>query len=227
VLALDLDPQAHLTLGLQIPGDDRPAEQTVAALFHRGGNIIELMVETCEPNLKVLPASIRLARAAESFYAVLFREGKVREGLLPVKQDLDYVILDCPPNLGVLTVNALTAATHVLIPTQLSMYSLDGMSDLLDTMMSVKQDVADWDWRVLLTMVSGHAGERNQTAAKLLEPLSDRILKTHIHRTEAIERSQMRDDQTLAAVVLDRTSNRGARDYRNLVKEIATLWPAR
>lgn len=226
VLAVDLDPQAHFTQGLQIPGDDLPAERTVAALFDRGGDLNSLMVTTCEPNLKAVPSSIRLARAAESFYSVLFREARVRDALQPLKSAFDYVVLDCGPSLGVLNVNALVAADRVLIPSQPSLYSLDGLSDLLDTMQTVKRESADWDWRILLTMVSGHADERNRATARLLAPLSDRLLKTQIRRTEAIERSQFRDDERMSAVVLDRERwNRGAQDYRSLTLEVLAIWP--
>jgi chromosome partitioning protein len=227
VLAIDLDPQAHLTLGLQIEGDDLPAERTVAALFGRGGELGSIIVPSREPNLKAVPSSIRLARAAESFYSVVFRESKLREALSSIEASFDYVILDCGPSLGVLNVNALVAADRVLIPCPPSLYALDGLSDLLDTMQTVKRGCDEWDWRILLTMVSGHAAERNQATTRLLAPLTGRLLQTQIRRTETIERSQFRDDERLSAVVLERQrSNRGASDYRALCKEIVTLWPA-
>lgn len=227
VLAIDLDPQAHFTLGLQVDADDLPAEQTVAVLFGRGADLASIIVPTRQANLDVVPSSIRLARAAEGFYTVLFRETKLHDAVLPLKAKYDFIILDCGPTLGVLTVNALVAANRVLIPTQPSMYSLDGLSDLLDTMESVKEKTGDWDWRILLTMVSGHAEERNQTAQRLLAPLADHVLQTQIRRTEAIERSQFRDDDAVSAVVLDRQRwNRGALDYRRLTQEILAIWPA-
>ena len=227
VLAVDLDPQAHLTLGLQIESDDLPAERTVATLFSRGRGLESIIIPTREPNLHAVPSSIRLARAAESFYSVVFRESKLREALVAVRAQFDYIILDCGPSLGVLNVNALVAADRVLIPCQASLYALDGLSDLLDTMETVKRSDVDWDWRILLTMVSGRATERNQATLRLLAPFAARVLQSQIRRTEAIERSQFGDDAGLAAVVLDRQRrNRGSVDYRALTLEVATLWPA-
>lgn len=227
VLAVDLDPQAHLTMGLQIDSDELPVERTVAALFQRSAQLQPLIIPTSEKNLEAVPACIRLAKAAESFYAVLYREGRLREAFCEIAGNYDYVMIDCPPNLGVLTVNAIAAADVVLIPTQPSMYALDGLSDLLDTLETVRRGANHCDWRVLLTMVSGHAQERNETTQRLLAPLASRLLKTQIHRTEAIERSQMRDDRRLGAVVLDEKRwNRGAREYRQLTEEVVALWSA-
>lgn len=228
VLAIDLDPQAHLTLGLGIDSDQVAAEKTVAVLFREPQRLPGLVADTAEPNLKLVPASIRLAREVESLYGVIFREVKLREALQAAPATFDYVLMDCGPSLGVLSVNALVAADRILIPAQPSMYSLDGLSDLLDTLHTVKNGSSGHDWRILLTMVSGQAEERNEAAAKMLRPISDRMLATRIRRTEAIERSQMRDGAQPGAVILERQSwNRGARDYRKLVKEILEVWPAR
>lgn len=225
VLAVDLDPQYNLTLGLQVD-TDLPAERTVAALFQRGGGLASLIVRTAETNLKVVPASIRLAAAAENCYGVLFREVKLQEALPAIADDFDYIILDCPPNLGVLAVNGLVAAEKILIPTPPSTLALSGLADLLVTLQTVKGESADW--RILLTRVSGHGLDRLEAAERILAPFAERVLETHIHQTEGIERSQMRDDERLSAAVLDRPSaNRGARDYWSLVKEIETVWPAR
>ena len=146
------------------------------------------------------------------------------------------MLIDCQPSLEVLTQNALVAADKVLIPTQLGGFSLRGLSDLLETIEEIKEikdglnrsGIGDekTDWRILLTMVSGYGEERNQAAAKILAPLQDRILKTQIRRTEAIERSQMERDETdLTPVILQKGWNWGAQDYRQLVKEVLALWP--
>jgi chromosome partitioning protein len=227
VLAIDLDPQAHLTLGLQFDNSDLPADATVAGLFARGGTLAGVAVDTGEPNLKLVPSSIRLARAAEQFYGVIFREVKLAEALRAGAGDFDYVIMDCGPTLGVLSLNALVAANRILIPTQPSVWSLSGLSDLLDTIQTVKKDARDHDVRILLTMVSGRADERNQAAWTMLQPVQDRILRTRIHQTESIQRSQMHGEDRPGAVILEKQSwNRGARDYKQLVKEVVELWGA-
>lgn len=228
VLLIDLDPQAHATLALRIESEEIPSEKTVAALFY-DVPVSHIQVDTIEPNLKLIPASIHLATAVENLYSILFREGKLKNALRTVVDDFDYVILDSGPTLSVLSINAIVAADRVLIPTRLSLYSLDGMNALLNTIAQAKPDrSSDFDWRILLTMVRGHGKERQATAWEMLQPLQERILSTQIRDTEAVEKSQMNDDQSKAmAVVLSRQSgNRGAQDYRNLVKEIGEIWPA-
>jgi chromosome partitioning protein len=189
----------------------------------------EVAVETGEANLRLIPASIHLATAVETLYSVIFREIKLRKALDAVRDRYDYVLLDSGPNLGVLSVNALVAADRILIPTRLSMYSLDGLSALLDTIGRVKEPGADYDWRILLTMVKGYGKERQANAWNLLEPVRERILTTRIRETEAVEKSQLRDDDApgpMAVVREKGSANRGARDYQDLVKEVLELWPA-
>ena len=227
VLLIDLDPQAHSTLALRIDSDEVMAEHTVASLFYEG-QAQNILVDTIEPNLKLIPASIHLATAVESLYSVIFREVKLQKGLDAVKDRFDYVILDSGPNLGVLSINSIVAADKVLIPTRLSMYSLDGLNALLNTIAKVKQGPTEYDWRILLTMVKGYGKERQAAAWNILAPLSERILQTQIRETEAVEKSQMSEDEDeIMAVVLQKQSgNRGAQDYRALVKELVELWPA-
>ena len=226
VLLIDLDPQAHSTLALRIESGDITANRTVANLFY-DDQIDPLIVDTIEPNLKLLPSSIHLAVAVENLYSVIFRETKLARALKRVEDRFDYVILDCAPSLGVLSINAIVAADRVLVPTQLSMYSMDGLSALLDTIETVKPDTEEFDYRIVLTRVKGFGKERKAAAWKILEPLSHKILKTQIRETEAIEDSQMSEDEEIMAVVLQKqASNRGAQDYRSLVREVIELWPA-
>lgn len=225
VLLIDLDPQAHSTLALRIDSDEITSQQTVAALFY-DATLADVIVDTIEPNLKLLPASIHLASSVETLYSVIFREVRLAKALDTVVDQFDYVILDCAPNLGVLSINAIVAADKILIPTQLSMYSLDGLNALLNTVVKVKTDPEAYDYRVVLTKVKGHGKERQAAAWKILSPLSDRILTTQIRETEAVERSQMSEEDEFMAVVLQKASNRGAQDYRSLVKEVIELWPA-
>lgn len=227
VLLIDLDPQAHATLALRVDSDVIPAEKTVAALFN-DGRVGDILVKTIEPHLKLIPASIHLATAVENLYSVIFREVKLKKALEAVADDYDYVVLDSGPNLGVLSINAIVAADKVLIPTRLSMYSLDGLNALLQTIGKVKSSTEEYDWRILLTMVKGYGKERQAAAWEILEPLQDRILETAIRETEAVEKSQMSEDETeLMAVVLQKQSgNRGSQDYRALIRELVKLWPA-
>ena len=228
VLLIDLDPQAHSTLGVRVESQEISADQTVFSLFY-ASSIADIVVPTIEPNLKLVPSSIHLALAVETLNSVIFREIKLKKALEAVQNEFDYVILDCGPSLGVLSINAIVAADKILIPTQLSMYSLDGLGSLLTTIETTRPERSpNFDLRILLTMVKGHGKERQATAWKILEPLADRILTTQIRATEAVEKSQMiEDEDEMMAVVLSRQSaNRGAQDYKRLVQEITERWPA-
>jgi chromosome partitioning protein len=228
VLLADLDPQGHATYGLGIDFDALDASTpTIENLFGDQRLPLErIAMATREPNLTLLPADIRLARAAAMLHVRNFRESILQKALALGAGGFDYVILDCQPTLDVLAVNALVAADRALIPTPLAGHALRGLSDLLSTIQSIKGDDARFDWRILLTMVSGHGEDRQARAQRILQPLEDRILTTRIHRTEAIEKSQMETDDApgLIPAILQKQWNRGARDYRALVKEIETLW---
>jgi chromosome partitioning protein len=228
VLLIDLDPQAHATYGLGVDLDEAEKRRpTVGSVLNdERMPLAEIVLDTSEPNLKLAPADIRLAKAAALLHTRTFREAVLAEVLEPVTPQFDYVVIDCMPSLDVLSVNALVAADRAIVPTQLGGHSLLGLQDLLTTMVSIKKRSPDFDWRILLTMVSGHGEERQKTAARILEPLRERILETRIRRTEVIERSQMEgEDEELTPVVLQQKWNRGRRDYRQLVDEVLQLWP--
>ncbi len=226
VLLVDLDPQAHATYGLGIDVEEEPnALPSIAAVFsEKRARLSDILVDTAVPNLKLAPSDIRLAKAAALLHTHNFRESVLAKALESV-EGFDYAIIDCQPSLDVLSVNALVAANKILIPTQLAGHALRGFTDLLFSIEDIKGDAQSHDWRILLTMVTGYGEERQQYAAKVLAPVQDRILKTRIRRTEAIERSQMENEALeLTPVILQKQWNRGAQDYRSLVKEIAELW---
>lgn len=225
VLLIDLDPQANATYGLGVDLDDDQT-QTIAKVF--GAErlpLSDIIVPTSEPNLKLAPSDIRLVSAEMLLHTRPFRE-TVLQRALQATRGFDYVVLDCPPSLHTLTINALVCADKILIPTELTGHALKGLGNLLDTMETVKS--ADtYDWRVLLTKVSGYGEERQATASKILLPLQNRILAARIRKTEAIERSQIEgdDEEPPMPVVLSKQWNVGARDYRALVREVIDLWP--
>lgn len=235
-LLIDLDPQGHATLGLGLEMDDMDEDiPTTATLFtEKRVNLADVLLETKEPHLKLIPTNIRLAKAAKLLSVRPVKELVLRRALEELA-GFQYCIIDCQPSLEVLTQNALVAADKILVPTQPGGFSLRGLSDLLETIEEIEEIKESMDrssthepadWRILLTMVSGYAEDRNQTANKILAPLQDRILKTQIRRSEAIESSQMEtEDAELTPVILKKNWNRGAQDYRNLVKELLDLWP--
>jgi len=226
VLLVDLDPQANATFGLGIDTDDDQIQTITHVLGAERLPVQGVIVRTLEPNLMLVPSDIRLTGTEMLLATRPFREFALKKALSQLSE-FDYVILDCPPSLNTLTINALVCADRILIPTELTGHALKGLKDLLDAMESVKSGEA-YDWRILLTKISGYGEERQATAARILAPLADRILRTKIRNTEAIARSQIESDSEEAPspVVLSKVWNVGARDYRALVKEVIEIWPA-
>ncbi len=226
VLLIDLDPQANATFGLGVNVDDEQATTMSHVLGTERTPIEQIVSPTSEPNLMLAPADIRLTTVEILLTTRPFREFALK-GALEQLDGFGYVILDCPPSLNTLTVNALVCADRILIPTELTGHALKGLGDLLDAMESVKAG-ASYDWRVLLTKLSGRGEERNTTALRILEPIQERLLHSRIRSTEAIARSQIEseDEAPPSPVICSKQWNVGARDYRALVKEVAELWPA-
>jgi chromosome partitioning protein len=208
---------------------------TIAVSNHKGGvgkttTAINLAAGLARKNLSVL--LVDLDPQGHATMGVGFEIGDERES---VRTGYDYVIVDCQPSLEVLTQNALVAADKILIPTTLEGFALMGLGDLLETVQEIEEIRAGLgagrggaapDWRILLTMVTGHGEERNQAAHRILSPLAGRILQTRVRRTEAIARSQMEsEEEPISPVILKKQWSRGAQDYRNLVREIIETWP--
>lgn len=226
VLLIDLDPQANATYGLGVDVDEEHALTITHVLGSERLPLEQVILGTSEPNLSLVPSDIRLTTTEMLLHSRPFRESILRKTLQPLI-GFDYIVLDCPPSLNTLTINALVCADRILIPTELTGHALKGLRDLLETMETVKSGES-FDWRVLLTKISGHGDERQATASRILAPLQGRIFGSKIRNTEAIVRSQIESDreEPPTPVVLSSVWNVGARDYRALVKEVLELWPA-
>ena len=226
VLLIDIDPQANATYGLGIDVDDEHAQTITHVLGPERVALTDVIVSTLQANLRLVPSDILLTGAEKMLDTRPFKEFALKKALAQVPE-FDYAIIDCPPYLNTLTVNALVCADRILIPTEPTGHALKGLKDLLDVMETVKSGEA-YDWRVLITRVSGHGEGRQAIAARILSPLSARILRTQIRSTEAIARSQIETDteESPSPVVLSKVWNVGARDYRALVKEVLEIWPA-
>lgn len=139
VLLIDSDPQGNSTSGLGF--DKRDIKKCIYDTLIDDVPMKELIMRSAYENLDVLPATIQLAGAEIELVSLMNREGRLKRALERVKHDYDYVLIDCPPSLGLLTINALTAASSVLIPIQCEFYALEGVSQLMNTIKLVQRNL--------------------------------------------------------------------------------------
>ena len=226
VLLIDLDPQAHLTLHLGVDvADDQP---TAYDVLTQSMPIRDVAVEARE-NLMVLPADIDLAAAEVELISTMGREVVLREALAAVKHEYDIMMIDCPPSLGVLTINALAASTEVLIPLQAQFFALQGLSKLLDTVTLVRQRINTSliVSGVLLCIHESSTRLGSEVVADLMQfldgargtnvPWSDaRLFKTRIRRN-----IKLAEASSFGQTVIEYApKSHGACDYMNLAREL-------
>jgi chromosome partitioning protein len=228
-LLIDLDPQAHATVSLGLDPEKFSGRTIGEALIAERPGVAAVTADTYLKHLKIVPASIHLSRIASLLHSQNFREQRLWHALEDAK-GYDYRLIDCQPTLEVLPVNAMVAADHFLIPTQPAGYGLRGLTDLLETLHTIKRQGAqgrreEWDWRILLTMVMGQATGTNELVKQILNPIRDHVLETVIHRNERLNRAQT-EERPRDIFAFDKQS-RGAKDYEALVKEVVKIWPAR
>ncbi len=182
VLLVDIDPQGNATSGLGV--DRQQLKQCVYDLLINGKTAKELMVKTEVSNLGLLPATIRLAGAEIELVPLMGRESRLKEGLREIIPNFDFIFIDCPPSLGLLTVNALTAAHKVIVPIQCEYYALEGLGQLMNTFHLVHSFLNPQLelWGVLLTMYDSRTNLSQQVVEETRRVLKDKVFRTVIPR---------------------------------------------
>lgn len=219
-LLIDLDPQSHSTIGLGVESNSQ--DSSITKVFSNPETPLkDLAAKTYLKNLDIIPSHISLARAAEQTYTKLYKETLLSRAIQSIKKDYNYIIIDCPPSLGILTINALFASGLLIVPCQMSRYSLDGLSDLIDVVRAVKntegRERTPLSYlRILLTMFDVRNKITNEFILKELEPFRDRIFKTRIMKNEALNQAQIAQK----AIFDFAAESKGAKNYRDLTKEI-------
>ena len=216
VLLIDLDPQANASNGLGI--DTKTVASTIYEVL--AGKIpIQSAMVSCEmPHLYVLPSHINLVGAEIELISMQDREYMLKNVLHSLSDIYDFVIIDCPPSLGILTLNALTAAHSVLIPVQCEYYALEGLGQLLNTISIVKQHLnplLDVEG-ILLTMYDSRLRLSNQVVQEVSRHFEDKVFKTLINRNVRLSESPSHGKPIL---LYDAFSS-GALNYLELAKEI-------
>ncbi len=218
VLLVDIDPQGNTTSGLGINKAD--VEQCVYDVLMNEQNPEKVIIPTNVEGLHLLPATIQLAGAEIELSQAISRELRLKWAIQQVKDQFDYVFIDCPPSLGIITLNALTAAESVLIPIQCEFYALEGLGQLLNTIRIVqkhlnkKLDVEG----VLLTMFDGRTNLSVQVMDEVKKYFQSKVYQTVIPRNVRLSEAPSHGVPILA---YDPRS-RGAECYINLAKELVS-----
>jgi chromosome partitioning protein len=182
-LLVDIDPQANSTSGLGFSKDD--LETSIYEVLLNGTGIEDTIQKTSIDNLELLPAQSRLIGAEIEMIQFDGREKRLKEALGLVMAHYEYIILDCPPSLGILTLNSLTAAGSVIIPVQCEYYALEGLGQLLNSIRLVQKHLNPRLALegVLLTMFDSRLNLARQVAVEAQKHFSNKVFKTIINRT--------------------------------------------
>jgi chromosome partitioning protein len=215
VLVIDLDPQGNATSGL---GVDRNRGESVYDAVVEAAALADLTVPTVVDGLCLVPSSIALAGAEVELAPIEQRERRLARLLEPLADTYDYIFIDCPPSLGLLTVNALTAADSTLIPIQCEYYALEGLSQLLATVNLVR-DHLNPGLEVkgaVLTMLDGRTNLGADVAAEVRRHLGDRVYATVIPRSVRLSEAPSHG----LPIHLYAPASKGAEAYAALATEI-------
>ncbi len=218
VLLVDLDPQGNATSGF---GLNRSQRERCAYDVLLGEAPIEELIEPVEiEHVFVLPATIQLAGAEIELVSAMSRETRLKNVLAAVRDDFEFTIIDCPPSLGLLTVNALTAADGLLIPIQCEYYALEGLTKLLDSFRLVKSHLnAGLEvFGVVMTMYDSRTRLSQQVVEEVRDFFESKVFETLIPRTVRLSEAPSFGQP----ITMYESSGKGADAYRRLAKEVVS-----
>jgi chromosome partitioning protein len=224
VLIVDFDPQGGCALGLGV----EPANLDLSvynALFDRNCEVEEVVLKTAIPNLSLLPSNIDLAAAELMLVQEVAREQSLMRVLAPLRLKYDYILIDCPPSLGLLTINALTVADGVLVPLECEYYALRGMALLMDSIERVKERLnpsLQVDG-ILATMFDPRTLHGREVLARVQEAFGNKVFETVIRKTIRFAEAPVAGEPILSYA----PSSAGAEAYRNLAQEVIARAPSR
>ncbi|ATA91435.1 ParA family protein [Capnocytophaga canimorsus] len=216
VLLIDADPQANATSGLGV--DIESVEHGTYELLEHAMDIRDMIIKTDSPNLDLIAAHIDLVAIEIELVDKEEREYMLKKALASVKEEYDYILIDCAPSLGLITLNALTAADSVIVPIQCEYFALEGLGKLLNTIKSVQKvhnpnlDIEG----LLLTMYDARLRLSNQVVEEVQKHFSDMVFKTIIQRNVRLSEAPSFGE---TIINYDATS-KGATNYINLAQEI-------
>jgi len=216
VLLIDADPQANATSGLGIDVDS--IEQGTYQLLEHTKTAEEIIISTTSPNVDLIPAHIDLVAIEIELVDKDNREYMMKKAIEPLKEKYDYILIDCAPSLGLLTLNALTASDSVIIPIQCEYFALEGLGKLLNTIKSVQKihnvnlDIEG----LLLTMYDSRLRLSNQVVEEVKKHFSDMVFDTIIQRNVRLSEAPSYGE----SIIKYDASSKGATNYLNLANEV-------
>jgi chromosome partitioning protein len=216
VLLVDIDPQGNATSGLGV--DKNKTENSIYNVLIGEESIKKNLVKTKYENLFILPSNIQLAGAEIELVMMISREYKLKNAISEIKDEFDYIFIDCPPSLGLLTLNALTAADTVLVPIQCEYYALEGLGQLMNTISLVKRylnktlEVEG----VLLTMFDPRTNLSIQVVEEVKKYFKDKVYRTIIPRNVRLSEAPSHGKP----IIVYDSKSKGAEVYMELAKEV-------
>lgn len=215
-LVIDFDPQGNTTSGFGIDKDD--LENDVYDSLMDGVPLENAIVETPAAKVFVVPATIQLAGAEIELVSKIARESILKNIVTPIKDNFDYVFIDCPPSLGLLTLNALSAADGLLIPIQCEYYALEGVTKLLESVKMVRNSLNPnlEVYGVLMTMYDRRTTLSNQVVEEVRNYFGKTMFKTIIPRSVKVSEAPSHG----LPISMYANMNKGAIAYRNLAREV-------
>ncbi|PFA68227.1 sporulation initiation inhibitor Soj [Bacillus sp. AFS015802] len=216
VLLVDIDPQGNATSGVGVEKGD--VQQCIYDVLVDDVDVKDTIKQSKVENLSIVPATISLAGAEIELVPTISREVRLKKALEKVKDEFDYVIIDCPPSLGLLTINALTASDAVVIPVQCEYYALEGLSQLLSTVRLVQKHL-NHDLMidgVLLTMLDARTNLGIQVIEEVKKYFQDKVYRTIIPRNVRLSEAPSHGEP----IIIYDAKSRGAEVYLELAKEV-------
>lgn len=219
VLMLDIDPQGNTTSGVGI--DKTALQKTIYDVLINNDDPRECIIATSRENLFIIPSSVQLAGAEIELTDINRREMKLRESISKIKTDFDYIFIDCPPSLGLLSINALSAVDSVLIPIQCEYYALEGVSQLMNTIKLVKKGLnPELDIEgVVLSMFDGRTNLSIQVVEEVKKYFRGKVYTSMIPRNVRLAEAP---SYGLSIIDYDMKS-KGAEAYMDLAEEFIDL----
>jgi len=216
VLLVDIDPQGNSTSGLGV--NKSTIKRCVYDALVNDVPIESLTLQTEVPNLSLLPATIQLAGAEIELVSIMSRETKVKRALDKIKYNYDFVIIDCPPSLGLLTINSLTAANSVLVPIQCEFYALEGLTQLMNTIQLVQKNLNPSLTLegVVLTMFDARTNLSIQVVDEVKNHFRNKVYQTIIHRNVRLSEAPSHGQP----VMIYDPKSKGAEVYFDLAREV-------